>query len=188
MNTPSRPLEGEHIETEHWEDARHWLSIYADLLEFKRGILDRVRHDVTKLHPVARMAAEADVRIIEAQMEGYQRRIELWYQRVWNLHGLWLDHEGRAIRYKGGEVTLTIREFQLLQFVLDHPHRYFTVNQILGQAWGEPSLFPEEVRNYVRRVRKLLTELDIPCDLVNRPGLGYSLVFRVDKNGPGLRP
>ena len=62
------------------------------------------------------------------------------------------------------------------------------MNQILGQAWGEPSLFPEEVRNYVRRVRKLLTELDIPCDLVNRPGLGYSFVFRADKNGPGLRP
>ena len=25
------PLEGEDIETEHWEDARHWMSIYDDL-------------------------------------------------------------------------------------------------------------------------------------------------------------
>jgi DNA-binding response OmpR family regulator len=153
------------------------MRIYADLLEFKRGILERVKRDVTKLHPVARMAAEADVRIIESQMEGYQLRLELWYQRVWDLHGLWLDPDGRVIRYKGREVTLTIREFQLLQFLLDHPQRYFTVNQILGQAWGEPSLFPEEVRNYVRRVRKRLRELDLPCDLVNRPGRGYSLVF-----------
>ncbi|HXC79758.1 MAG TPA: winged helix-turn-helix domain-containing protein [Candidatus Acidoferrum sp.] len=176
--TPSRPLQGEHIETTRWEDARHWMSIYADLLEFKRGILDRVKRDVTKLHPVARMAAEADVRIIESQMQGYQRRLELWYQRMWDLHGLWLDPDGRVIRYKGGEVTLTIREFQLLRFLLDRPHRFFTVGQILGQAWGEPSLFPEEVRNYVRRVRKLLKQLDIPCDLVNRPGRGYSLVFR----------
>jgi DNA-binding response OmpR family regulator len=154
------------------------MRIYADLLEFKRGILDRVKRDVAKLQPVARMAAEADIRIIESQMEGYQLRLELWYQRVWDLHGLWLDPDGRVISYKGREVTLTTREFQLLQFLLDHPQRYFTVGQILGQAWGEPSLFPEEVRNYVRRVRKLLRELDLPCDLVNRPGRGYSLVFR----------
>jgi hypothetical protein len=37
--TPSRALEGEDLTTSHWEDARHWMSIYADLLEFKRGSL-----------------------------------------------------------------------------------------------------------------------------------------------------
>jgi DNA-binding response OmpR family regulator len=181
MDEDSQPLEGEDIDTTHWEDARHWMSIYADLLEFKRGILDRVKRDLSKLPPVARMAAEADLRIIESQMDGYQNRLELWYRRVWDLHGLWLDPEGRIIRFKGAEATLTVREFQLLQFLLDHPHRYFTVTQILGQAWAEPDLFPEEVRNYVRRVRQLLARLEIPCDLVNRPGRGYSLEFRVDK-------
>jgi hypothetical protein len=33
------PLEGEDIETEHWEDARHWMSIYDDLIRFKLGLL-----------------------------------------------------------------------------------------------------------------------------------------------------
>ena len=28
---PSRPLEGEDLKTTRWEDARHWMSIYADL-------------------------------------------------------------------------------------------------------------------------------------------------------------
>jgi hypothetical protein len=40
---PSRALEGEDLKTSHWEDARHWMSIYADLLEFKRGILQQAR-------------------------------------------------------------------------------------------------------------------------------------------------
>lgn len=180
-NEASRPLEGEHIGTTHWEDARHWMSIYADLIEFKLGILDRVRRDVTKLPPIARSAAEADVKIIESQMDGYQKRLDLWYRRVWDLNGLWLDPEGRLIRYQGREATLTAREFQLLQFLLDHPHRYFTVTQVLDKAWAEPALFPEEVRNYIRRVRKILASLEIPCDLVNRPGRGYSLEFRNDK-------
>src|ERR1700694_4282190 len=38
---PSRPLEGEDIATTRWEDARHWMSLYADLLEFKDGIRAR---------------------------------------------------------------------------------------------------------------------------------------------------
>jgi hypothetical protein len=180
-NEASGPLEGEHIETTHWEDARHWMSIYVDLIEFKRGILDRVRRDITKLPLVARTAAEADVKIIESQMDGYQKRLDLWYRRIWDLHGLWLDPEGRLIRYQGQEAKLTVREFQLLQFLLDHPHRYFTITQILAQAWAEPALFPEEVRNYVRRARTILASLEIPCDLVNRPGRGYSLEFRKDK-------
>jgi DNA-binding response OmpR family regulator len=157
------------------------MSIYVDLIEFKRGILDRVGRDITKLPPIARKAAEADVKIIERQMDGYQNRLDLWYRRIWDLGGLWLDPEGRLIRYQGREATLTVREFQLLQFLLDHPHRYFTVTQILGHAWAEPALFPEEVRNYVQRVRKILASLEIPCDLVNRTGRGYSLEFRDDK-------
>jgi DNA-binding response OmpR family regulator len=174
----SRPLEGENLKTTHWEDARHWMSIYADLLEFKRGILDRVRHDIASLQPIAQRAAAVDLAIIEDQMLGYQARLDLWYSRIWELQGLWLDPTGRMVRHKGREVALTKREFQLLQFLLSHPHRYFTTTQILGQAWADPALFPEEVRNYVRRVRKILADLEIPVDLLNKPGRGYSLIFR----------
>jgi DNA-binding response OmpR family regulator len=174
----ARALEGEDLETKRWEDARHWISIYADLLEFKRGILARVRRDVANLQLPAQKAAATDLKIIETQMTGYQVRLDLWYRRIWELQGLWVDPSSRVVRHQGSEVALTKREFQLLQFLLDHPHRYFTTSQILGQAWADPALFPEEVRNYVRRLRKILGDLGIPADLVNRPGRGYSLVFR----------
>jgi len=111
-------------------------------------------------------------------MQGYEARLDLWYHRIWDLQGLWLDPAGRMIRHKGHDVTLTKREFQLLQFLLSHPHRYFTTTKILGQAWADPALFPEEVRNYIRRLRKILVDLAIPVDIVNKPGRGYSLVFR----------
>ena len=175
---PSEPLQGEDIGTSHWEDARHWISVYADLLRFKVGLLDRVRRDLAKLTPVAQRAAAADLKIIEDQMEGYQTRLEMWYRRVWELQGLWLDPKGRMIRYQGREASLTKREFQLLQFLVDRPHRYFRVADISGRAWAEPDLSPEEVRNYVRRVRKILAALEIPCDLVNRPRRGYAIEFR----------
>jgi DNA-binding response OmpR family regulator len=174
----THPLEGENIETAYWEDARHWLSIYADLIRFKLGLLERVQRELPKLQPVAQRAAAADVQIIEAQMHGYHERLDLWYRRVWELRGLWLEPEGRVLRHEGREAVLTNREFQLLRFLLEHPHRYFTAAQIAAQAWSDSALFPEEVRNYVLRLRKILVRLDIPCDLVNRPGRGYSLTFR----------
>jgi hypothetical protein len=175
---PQGPLEGEDIETEHWEDARHWMSIYDDLIRFKLGLLERVTRELPKLHPVAQKAARVDVTFIENQMAGYYDRLDLWYQRVWKLQGLWLDPAGRVLRHKGKEAVLTHREFELLQFLLDHPHRFYTSSQIMGYAWSDAALFPEEVRNYVSRVRKILARLEIPCDLVNRPGRGYSLTFR----------
>jgi hypothetical protein len=177
----SRGLNGEDLETTHWEDARHWIGVYADLIRFKIGLLDRVRRDLPKLQPVAQEAAATDLEIIESQMQGYQSRLDLWYHRLWELRGLQLDPEGQLIRHHGREGHLTNREYQLLQFMLDHPNRFFTVNQLLGRAWSDPALFPEEVRNYVRRIRKILADLEIPCELVNRPGRGYSLIFRPDQ-------
>lgn len=180
QRTASHPLDGEDLGTTRWEDARHWMSIYADLLEFKRGILGRVDRDISNLAPAAQKAAAVDLKIIETQMLGYQERLDLWFARIWELQGLRLDPEDRMVRHNGREVALTKREYQLLQFLLDHPHRYFSTSQILDRAWADPALFPEEVRNYVGRLRKILRDLAIPVDLVNKPGRGYSLVFRPD--------
>ena len=176
-STRSKPLEGEDLKTEHWEDARHWLSVYADLLQFKAGLLSRVAREILKLPPPAQTAASEDLGIIEKQMEGYQQRLDLWYRRLWELQGLWIDPEGRIVRHRGRETSLTRREHQLLSFLLDHPHRYYTAAQILDQAWADPALFPEEVRNYVQRLRAILKRLEIPARVVNRPRRGYSLVF-----------
>ena len=172
------PLEGEDIDTSHWEDAHHWMSIYDDLIRFKRGLLGRVERELPTLNPIVQKAADQDLEIIRQQLAGYQARLDLWYRRVWQLKGLRLDAEASAVRHESRQAHLTKREFQLLQFLLDHHHRFFTADQIKARAWAEPALFPEEVRNYVRRVRRILADLAVPADVVNRPHQGYSLVFR----------
>jgi DNA-binding response OmpR family regulator len=144
-----------------------------------------VAQDIPKLPPAARNAASEDLAIIEQQMEGYQQRLDLWYRRVWDLQGLWIDPDGRVVRHRGREAALTRREYQLLNFLIEHPHRYYSAAQILDQAWADPALFPEEVRNYVQRIRKLLKQLDIPAQVLNRPKRGYSLVFDGSDRGNG---
>jgi hypothetical protein len=46
-----------------------------------------------------RRAAAEDFEIIENQLQGYRERMALWYERLWDLQGLWLDPEGRMIRH-----------------------------------------------------------------------------------------
>ena len=98
------------------------MSIYDDLALFKLGLVDRVKRELPKLHPVAQTAAHVDVTFIETQMAGYYERLALWYPRVWKLQGLWLDPDGPVLRPKGKEAVLTNREFELLQFLLHIQH------------------------------------------------------------------
>ncbi|MFN2463514.1 MAG: helix-turn-helix domain-containing protein [Candidatus Dormibacteria bacterium] len=175
------PLPGEDITTKHWEDARHWLAIYADLLRFKGVILDRVRAEIPKLLPIAQVAAETDIEIIRVQQRAYQDRIDLWYNRVWELRGLWLDDATRVVQHQGVQRTLSGREYQLLRFLVDNPHRTFTTADIVGRAWADHALFPEQARNYIGRLRRILLELGCPCEIISHRRRGYSLVFNDHK-------
>ena len=173
----SKPLEGEEISSERWEDARHWISIYSDLVKFKLGLLDRVEHELPKLALIAQKAASEDVTIIRHQLDGYYVRLQLWFERLWKLQGLWLDPVGRTMQYQGNEVKLTEREFELLDFLIAHPNRYFSASQIMTYAWSDSALYPEEVRNYILRLRRILKIFSLPCYIANKPGKGYALTF-----------
>ena len=50
--------------------------------------------------------------------------------------GIALDRESRTVTKNGEPVSLTRREFDLLQFLLEHPNRVLTREQLLNQVWG----------------------------------------------------
>ena len=47
-----------------------------------------------------------------------------------------LDPESRTVTRKGEPVSLTRREFDLLQYLLENPNRVLTREQLLSQVWG----------------------------------------------------
>ena len=47
-----------------------------------------------------------------------------------------LDPESRTVTRKGEPVSLTRREFDLLQYLLENPNRMLTREQLLSQVWG----------------------------------------------------
>ena len=174
------PLPGEDIASSRWGDCRHWIAIYAGLLQFKAELLEHIKLELLKLPPEAQRAASVDLIIVGDQRARYQQRLELWYQRVWDLMGLWVDPDGGTVRYGANKVSVTVRERQLLEFLIRHPHQEFTSAQILTLAWPESGLHDVDVENHVGRLRQIVRTLALPCSLVARSRRGYSLVLNTD--------
>jgi hypothetical protein len=159
-------------------DARRWSRIYGELVEFKNELFWRLDGKVDGLTPEAQTELRStDLAAIVEQRARYQDRLDFWYSRHWELHGLDLDADALVARHNGIVVDLTRREFELLSFLLDHPGRLHSSEQLASQAWGDHRLSAEEVRTYLARVRHKITELQIPCRLENKPRRGYVLVF-----------
>jgi DNA-binding response OmpR family regulator len=170
-------LEGEDPSTLFAEDARHWVNIYAQLLDFKQRILERIAGATHDLPSEAAVEVERDVELITAEAGRVELRLAFWQQRHWELIGLDLNEDAHTLMYAGRKIYLTKREFQLLSFLADHPNRYYTAAAIVGSAWHDSRLSPEQLRLYVSRLREKLSDLGPPCRIDNKLGQGYGLIF-----------
>jgi DNA-binding response OmpR family regulator len=88
------------------------------------------------------------------------------------------DLELDPIRHKvtrdGHELTLTTREFALLQFLMNHPRVAFSREELLEQVWGWTIGDQTTVTVHVRRLReKIETNATTPTRLVTVWGVGY---------------
>ena len=181
--SPDRLLEGENPHSMFARDARHWIGVYREMIVFKDDLLARVSAQVVKLPASAQSdVTENDIHPIERQLGRYQRRIEYWYARQWELEGLQIDHNARTVTYRDRIVSLTRREFQLLIHLVSRSPAYISPNQLLVQAWHDASLPEETLRTYIVRLRAKVSELRVPAAIRNRPRRGYALVF--EDSGP----
>jgi hypothetical protein len=80
--TSDRLLPGEDPKTIRPADAAHWIGIYAEMIGFKRQVLERVVLGLDGVSREARTELSEDVDLIEAQMHRYERRLEFWSTRA----------------------------------------------------------------------------------------------------------
>jgi hypothetical protein len=170
-----RLLQGENPETQHAADARRWIAIYSQLLNFNEELLDRLRRDVGG--DVGERGLDVDDRIAEWELTRLRDRLAFWQRRHRELAGVDVDETAGVLYGADGAISLTTRESQLLTFLLQRPDRYFPPNALAAQAWHDPRLAAEQVRSYVVRLRRLLAEARVACRIDSRRGLGYMLTF-----------
>jgi two-component system response regulator ResD len=85
-----------------------------------------------------------------------------------------VDVAARRACSDGRELDLTVREFDLLAFLVTHPGRAFTRAELLEQVWGWSFGDLSTITVYVRRLRdKVEREPASPAQLQTVWGVGY---------------
>lgn len=84
-----------------------------------------------------------------------------------------LDLTAREVRVDGQKISLTPREYELLQLFAEHPRQVFTYEHLLERFWGGVG-DKHTVRVHISRIReKIEVDLNKPQYIVNVWGVGY---------------
>ncbi|NRQ48815.1 response regulator transcription factor [Aeromicrobium stalagmiti] len=87
---------------------------------------------------------------------------------------LTLNPVSRQALQDGAPLPLTTREFDLLHFLLRHPHQVFSREDLLQQVWGWEYGDHSTVTVHVKRLRRKVEPVPAePTRLVTVYGLGY---------------
>ncbi|TDC21222.1 response regulator transcription factor [Streptomyces sp. 8K308] len=88
--------------------------------------------------------------------------------------GITLDPAARTVRQAGGELRLTLREFDLLAHFLRHPGQAFTREELMERVWGWDFGDLSTVTVHVRRLRhKVEADPARPRLITTVWGVGY---------------
>jgi DNA-binding response OmpR family regulator len=88
--------------------------------------------------------------------------------------GLRLDADRRIASLDGSDLSLTVREFDLLVFLMRHPGRAFKRSELLDAVWGWTFGDQSTVTVHVRRLReKIEQDAAVPTRILTVWGVGY---------------
>ena len=148
------------------------------MITFKDQLLARIRSQLGALPAQARKdVLENDVGLIESQLERYQRRLDYWFAKQWELEGLRIDHDQRTITFRDRTLRFTKRELQIVMVLASRSPAYLSAHQLLIQAWHDSRLPEETLRTYIAKVRSKLAKLDAGAAIKTEPRRGYALIF-----------
>jgi len=88
---------------------------------------------------------------------------------------LQIDFSTYEVFVRGKTVKLTLKEFELLRFLVQNPSRVLSRDQLLDRVWGgETFVTPRTVDVHIRRLRKAIEKDDRkPQWILTLRGVGY---------------
>jgi len=86
-----------------------------------------------------------------------------------------IEFEAYVVRYKGEEIRLTHKEFELFRYMVERPGRVLTRERLLERVWGwEAEIDARSIDAHIRRLRLKLGAARNHVETV--VGLGYRFV------------
>ena len=91
-------------------------------------------------------------------------------------NGVVVDCDEHQVTRDGVEVHLLPKEFRLLEFLVRHPNRVFSSDDLLENVWeSDSNAHNDTVRGHITRLRKKLDTEGKPSIIATVYGVGYKL-------------
>jgi len=104
-----------------------------------------------------------------------REQVEAENERSLSFANLSIDPLSRVVMVKESSIELTVKEFDMLYLLAQHPKQVFTREQLLERVWGGAQYIdPGTVTVHVRRLREKIEEdASKPMRLLTVWGVGY---------------
>jgi two-component system, OmpR family, alkaline phosphatase synthesis response regulator PhoP len=109
-------------------------------------------------------------KVLVSKINSLFRRITKEDAPVLHAGELQIDRERYIIIYKGEDITLARKEFELLALLASRPGKVFLRNEILNQVWGTEVIVGD--RTIDVHIRKIRQKLNLDC-ITTVKGVGY---------------
>lgn len=141
------------------------------VLGLQVGADDYVTKPFNPIELIARVKSQLRRYVTLGTYEGGEKDKQI------DLNGLTLDQSAKEVTVNGEPVKLTPIEYKIIELLMLHPGRVFSINEIYERAWKEPGYNPENtVAVHIRKIREKI-EIDPknPRYLKVVWGIGYKM-------------
>ena len=95
--------------------------------------------------------------------------------------GLLLNPVDHSVFYNEKQLSFTSIEFNILYFLMSHPNKFFTADQLYERIWGGASLQTVTVRKHISSIRKKLLSSCEKDFILTHFGVGYAFAGNVSQ-------
>ncbi len=113
---------------------------------------------------------------VAARVRAVLRRPNLIVTKIYHFNDFVFNTEAKYLTRAGVEIKLQGKEYQLLEFLLRYPNRFFKAEALLRRLWESSRQVSEEtVRTIIKTLRRKIDNPGSPSIIFTLPGLGYRL-------------
>ncbi len=124
------------------------------------------------------MVKPVDLDELLLRIEALLRRAGIAASKKLTVGNLVLDAEEHTAYLNGEEISLTVREFNLIYKLLSYPKKTFTRSQLMDEFWDSASTSgPRTVDVYMTKLRDKFSDCK-DFEIVTVHGLGYKAVLK----------
>lgn len=113
-----------------------------------------------------------------ARLKAIIRRNNKKVNNELTFHDLTLNLSSYKLSYRGKEVSLINKEFQIMELFMLNPNATYSTNEILEKVWNYDTYTDiTTVWTFLSGLRKKIGEITSDIKLKSNRGVGYSLVY-----------